>query len=170
MELFDAIYERRSVRNFVPEPVPHDDLQKIVQAGIEAPSGCNAQLRQYIIVDQPDLLEPLRPFSMALATCPAAVVLLVDPQATKFGEFWVQDASAAIQNMLLAATALGYGACWVEGALRRHEEQAREVLGVPASLRIWAMIPVGRAADKPPRPPKSDPAEVIHHNTFTSVS
>ncbi len=170
MELFDAIYERRSVRNFVPEPVPYDDLEKIVQAGIEAPSGCNMQLRQYIIIDDPAVVEQLRGFSMALATCPAVIVLVMDPQTTKFGEFWVQDASAAIENMLLAATALGYGTCWVEGALRRHEEQAREILGVPETLRVWAMVPVGRAADKPPRPPKSDPDDVVHHNAFTSTS
>jgi nitroreductase len=144
--------------------VPHDDLQKIVQAGIEAPSGCNAQLRQYVIIDDPAIVDKLRGFSKALETCPAVVAVLIDPTPTKFGEFWVQDASAAIENMLLAATALGCGACWVEGALRRHEDEARKVLNVPDNLRVWAMLPVGKPAETPHRPPKSDRAEVVHYN------
>lgn len=170
MELFEAINHRRSVRHFLSDPVPREDLDRIVRTGIEAPSGCNAQLRQYVIIDDPAIVDKLRGFSKALETCPAVIAVLMDPTPTKFGEFWVQDASAAIENMLLAATAMGYGACWVEGALRRHEDQARKVLKVPEALRIWAMLPVGKPAEQPTRPPKSDPAEVVHHNTFTSAS
>jgi nitroreductase len=166
MDLFDAIVSRRSIRRFLPEPVPRDDLERIARAGIEAPSGCNMQLRQYIIVDDDAVLDALRSCSHAMETCPAAIVLLIEPTGTKFGEFWTQDASAAVENMLLAATALGYGACWVEGALRRHEDHARRVLNVPDPLRVWAILPVGKPAESPDRPPKSDPADVIHHNTF----
>jgi nitroreductase len=166
MDLFDAISQRRSIRSFQPEPVDADDLQKIVRAGIEAPSGCNMQLRQYIIVDDPETMAKIRPLSRALAGAPACIVILIDPKETPYGSFWVQDASAAMENMLLAATALGYGSCWVEGALRRCEDQLRDILKVPEELRIWSLMPVGKAKTVPDRPEKSDYADVVHHNRF----
>ena len=145
MEFTEVMLARRSVREYLPEPVPREVLQRIVRAGVEAPSGCNEQLRQYVLVDDPVVLEKIRPLSGALKGAPAAIVLLVEPEATKFGlEFWVQDASAAMQNMLLAAVDAGYAACWVEGALRRCEGQLREILGVPEGLRVWSLLPVGK--------------------------
>jgi len=166
MECFEAIYSRRSVRKFKDDPVPRADLEKIVAAGIEAPSGCNAQLRQYVIVDCPQVMEAVRSVSAAVDSAPAAIVLLIEPKPTNFGEFWIQDASAAMENMLLAAVALGYGACWVEGALRRHEDRLRRALGVPANLRVWSLMPVGLPAEAPARPAKSQYAEVTHYNRF----
>ncbi|MFW5840519.1 MAG: nitroreductase family protein [Planctomycetota bacterium] len=166
MDTLKTIDHRRSVRQFKPDPVGREILERIVRAGIEAPSGCNMQLRQYLIVDDPGTMEQIRPVSGALAGAPAAVVLLVDPQETQFGAFWVQDASAAMENMLLAAVALGYAGCWVEGALRRSEDKLRDVLGVPDDLRVWSLTPIGRAQATPARPEKSDPAEVTHYNRF----
>ena len=166
MDCLEAIYRRRSVRQFETDPVPREVLEQIVAAGVEAPSGCNEQLRQYIIVDDPAAMEQLRGCSQAMAGAPAAIVLVVNPKETRFGAFWVQDASAAMQNMLLAATALGYGGCWVEGALRRTEEQLREILAVPANLRIWALTPIGKPAAVPVRPEKSDPNTVRFYNRY----
>ena len=166
MDFFDVIRERRSVRKYSSEPVGRDVLEKIVAAGIEAPSGCNEQLRQYVIVDDPETMETLRGVSGALAGAPAAIVLLVEPKGTPYGEFYIQDASAALENMLLAATALDHAACWVEGAVRPHEQTIRELLGVGEDLRVWSLMPVGRAAEAPARPKKSDPADVVHYNRY----
>ena len=167
MDFFDAVTARRSVRQFKADAVGRNVLEKIVAAGIEAPSGCNLQLRQYVIVEDPAVMDKLRPLSGAIDGAPAAIVLLVDPQRSKFGdEFWVQDASAAMENMLLAAVALGYAACWVEGALRRCEEQLRAILNVPANLRVWSLMPVGKPAQHPPRPVKSLFGDVVHYNGF----
>ncbi len=172
MEFFKAVESRRSVRQFLPAAVPRAALERIVMddvaAGIEAPSGCNLQLRQYVIVDDPAVMAELRPASRALATAPAAIAILLEPQGTRFGEFWIQDASAAMQNMLLAAVALGYGACWIEGAVRPHEDELRRVLGVPEGLRVWSILSVGKPAEAPERPAKSPFAEVVHHNRFGS--
>ncbi len=164
--VFWAINTRRSVRKFAPEPVPRDVLERIVAAGVEAPSGCNMQLRQYIIIDDPAVMDKIRPASSVLATAPAAIVILMEPKGTKYGEFWMQDASAAMENMLLAAVALGYAACWVEGAVRPNEDLLREALGVPEHLRVWSLLPVGKAAEDPQRPPKPDPPEITHYNAF----
>ena len=163
---FKVVNARRSVRKFTSEPVPREVLERIAAAGIEAPSGANMQLRQYVIVDDPGVMNALRGVSAALKSAPAAIVLLVDPQGTKYGEFWVQDASAAMENMLLAATALGYAACWVEGAVRRAEEDLRKTLGVPANLKVWSMLPVGRPDGVPARPEKVPFADAVHYNRF----
>jgi nitroreductase len=96
MDVYEAINQRRSVREYRPDAVDREVLERIASAGIEAPSGCNMQLRKYVIVDDPAVMERLRPVSNALASAPAAIALVIDPQGTRFGEFWVQDASAAM--------------------------------------------------------------------------
>ncbi len=164
MDFFEVVNARRSVRAYRDDPVERAVLERIVAAGVEAPTGANAQLKQYVIVDDPGVMAELRPASKALTGAPAAIVLLMKPEATPFGEFWIQDASAAMENMLLAAVALGYAACWVEGAIRRCEDRLREVLGVPEPLRVWSLMPVGRPAETPQRPPKPDLSEVVHYN------
>jgi nitroreductase len=162
MDFFSVVYHRRSIRQFGPEKVDRGSLEKIVAAGIEAPTGCNHQLKQYLILDDKAMLDPIRHVSHALGDAPAAIVLLMEPKH----EFWVQDASAAMENMLLAAVALGYGACWVEGAIRRHEEDLRKILKVPDPLRIWSLMPVGKPQSIPDRPAKPHLSEVTHYNRF----
>jgi nitroreductase len=166
MDFFSVVAARRSVRTFLSDPVPRGVLEKMVAAGIEAPSGMNVQDRHYIIVDDPAVLGELRSVSQALATAPAAVVVVVDPTPSPQGDFHVQDASAAIENMLLAAVAQGYGSCWVEGQVHAREGQLRGLLGVPEALRVWAILPVGKPAEDPPRPHKSEPAAVLRYNGF----
>ncbi|MFP4106614.1 MAG: nitroreductase family protein [Phycisphaerae bacterium] len=168
MDFFEVITERRSVRNFTGEPVPREALEELVRAGIEAPSGVNAQLRQYIIIDEPETMDELRPISAAMKNAPAAIVVVMDPTPTKFGEYWIQDASAAMQNMHLAAVAMGYGSCWIEGPRSRCEKDLRDLLGVPENLRVWAILAVGAPAVRPRRPEKSEFINVVHYNRFSS--
>jgi len=166
MDFFDVITARRSIREYRPEPVPRGVLERIVAAGIEAPTGANMQLKQYVLIDDPAVLERIRPVSRAFRGAPAAIALLIEPKQTPYGEFWIQDASAAMENMLLAAVALGYAACWVEGAIRPREDELRGLLDVPAGLRVWSLMPVGKPAVTPERPPKPHPADVTHVNRF----
>ncbi len=167
MDFFETVHARRSVRRFVGDPVGRDILERIVSAGAEAPTGCNMQAKQYLIVDDPSVMDQIRPLAGAMNAAPAAIVLLIEPKGTKFGEFWIQDASAAMENMLLAAVALGYAACWVEGGVRRCEDQLREILAVPEHLRVWSMMPVGLPAESPQRPPKPAAADITHYNRFS---
>lgn len=166
MELFDAIYSRRSVRQYLGDAVPREDLDRIVAAAIEAPTGCNMQLRHFLVVDDAEIIAQLRPFSRALDGAPAVIVILMEPKASPYGEFWTQDASAAMQNMLLGATAMGYGSCWIEGAIRAHEDKLRSLLGVPAELRVWSLMPVGKSAGRPQRPAKSEFKDVVRYNRW----
>ena len=166
MEFFEIVRSRRSIRRFLDDPVPRDVLDSIVTAGAESPSGCNLHGKQFIIVDDPAVMEQLRPMSPALGSAPAAIVLCTEAKGTAYGEFWMQDASAAMENMLLAAVALGYGACWVEGQVRGREPELRKLLAVPPELRVWSLTPVGRPAEAGKRPPKPEPADITHYNAF----
>lgn len=166
MDFMSIVHGRRSIRKFKPDVPARDVLAKIAEAGQEAPSGCNVQSKQFIIVDDPDVMEKVRSFSRALDTAPAMIVTVIEPVETKFGEFWVQDAAAAMENMLLAAVSQGLGSCWVEGAIRRCEDELREILQVPDKYRIWNLTPIGIPDESPQRPPKPTPAEVTHYNAF----
>ncbi|HNX27042.1 MAG TPA: nitroreductase family protein [Phycisphaerae bacterium] len=167
MEVKDAIYKRRSVRDYNPDvKIPRDALDRIVAAGIEAPSGCNAQLRHFIIVDNEKIMSQLRMVSSAMKNAPAAIVVVMDPTPTKYGEFWIQDSSAAMENMQLMAVDEGYSSCWIEGPMRQAEPLFRKVLGVPENLRVWAMMPVGKAQTIPGRPQKKTAEEIVSYNKF----
>ena len=166
MGFFDVLMARRSVRQFTEEPVPMEVLEAIVQAGLEAPTGCNAQLRQYLIITDAQVLAQLRPVSKPMATTPAAIVQLIEPTATRWGDFHLQDAAASVQNMLLAAVALGYASCWVEGPVRRMQDELRRILGVPAGVDVSAILPIGRPAERPGRPEKTSLAQATHYNAY----
>ena len=163
---FDVVYARRSVRQFQDAPVPVTVLERIVEAGLEAPTGCNAQLRRYIIVTDPDVMARLRQVSTAMKSAPAAIVQLIEPTPTKFGAFYLQDAAASLQNMLLATVASGYASCWVEGAVRHGEQEIRDILGVPPELNVSAILPIGKPAESPSRPAKLTLAEATHYDQF----
>ena len=125
MELFEAIIARHCFRGaFKPEPVPQDDLRKIVQAGLDAPSGRNSQTTQFVIVDDPEIVKAINGMSGANGaqkSAPAFILCITDvnPDCTSDEmTFKVEDVSAAVQNMLLALTALGYASVWIDGWLR----------------------------------------------------
>ena len=166
MDFMSIVNARRSIRKFKPDVPARDVLAKIVAAAQEAPSGCNVHSSQFIIVDDPEVMDQVRSFSKALETAPAMIVQVIEPKDTPHGEFWVQDAAAAMQNMLLAAVSVGLGGCWVEGALRRCEDRLREILQVPEGLRVWNLTPIGTPDESPTRPDKPSPDQVTHYNRY----
>jgi nitroreductase len=153
MDVFDAMARRYSYRGpFTTDPVPREDLRRIAQAGIQAPSACNEQVVSFVIVDDPQLLHRIatvvdRP---VCATARAMIACVADPRAVYKGcAFDREDVAAAAENMLLAATALGYASVWLDGVLRVNDVGARvgELLGVPAGQTVRILLPLGRAAE-----------------------
>lgn len=116
-DLIDIIYARRSIRKYKDTPVPREVLVTLLKAAMAAPSATNAQPWEFVVVTNPDTLAKLRsglPF--AKMNAPAVICVLGSErmQKSKIGSrFWVQDCSAATENILLAATALGLGSVWV---------------------------------------------------------
>ena len=159
MELFKAIEARHSYRGaYTDDPVPRDDLKRIVAAGLAAPSGCNAQTTRFVIVDDPEILAAIGNLHTipAMQQAKAFICVVLDREpAPVYQElsFQVEDCSAAVENMLLALTALGYGSVWIDGWLRAENraETIGDMLGVPSDKILRIILPVGVPAAEGPR-------------------
>ncbi len=153
MELFEAIARRYSYRGeFTDARVPRSDLERIVQAGIQAPSACNQQVVTFVIVDEPALLQAIAEIldKPACRSAKAMIVCVADPRPV-YGamSFSAEDCAAAVENMLLAITALGYASVWLDGVLRADDRAARiaRLLQVPAGRKVRILLPIGVAAE-----------------------
>jgi len=175
MELFEAIEKRHSYRGaFADGKVSVDDLRKIVAAGLAAPTGCNAQPTSFVIVDDKAILEKIRamhPKNKAMQQCRAmiACVVNVEPEAVyEDMSFEVEDCATAVENMLLATTALGYATVWIDGWLRvdKRAERIGELLSVPKGKIIRVVLPIGVAIEEYPRPKKKPFGERAWFNKF----
>lgn len=161
MDVFDAIRNRRSVRAFTGEAIPHEDLVKIVDAGRLAATGSNKQPWDFIVVTDRAMIEQLKTASQWMEKAAAIIAVVMDPES----RWWVEDGAAAVENMLLAATALGYGSCWLEGYTLRNEDAFKALLGVPAEKRLMTLVPIGVPVEWPTKEKKSL-EEVIHWERY----
>ena len=173
MNLLELINSRRSYRGkYLPQPVPREDIRAIMEAGLAAPSGCNTQTTSLIAVDDPEVLKSLHGVMTPdfAETAPAAICVLTQRKnAYRDRCFAVQDYSAAIENMLLAAEALGYRSCWYEGMLTDEDrigDKMAKVLGVPEGYELICMLPVGKAAEGAKCPKKKPFEERAWFNGF----
>jgi nitroreductase len=162
MDTLEAIRKRRSVREYTGEPIPRQDLETIVDAGRLAASGHNHQPWDFVIVTDRAMIEQLMVASEWLEQAGAIVAVVMDP----FSPWWQQDGSAAVENMLLAATALGYGSCWLQGRTMPLEDEFKELLGVPAEKRLMTLVSFGVPVDWPTKE-KRTLAEVIHWERYS---
>jgi nitroreductase len=160
MDVFEAIGKRYSHRGeFTAAPVAREDLVKIVLAGMRAPSAKNDQVTSFVIVDQPEQVQAVaqildRPVCYAAK---AIIVCVTDPRAVFQGlSFAVEDCAAAVENMLLAATALGYASVWVQGCLRLGDtaERLGRLLGVPEGHQVQIALPIGVPAQTGTQAPR----------------
>ena len=149
MDFFDAVKARYSYRGrYKAQPVPEEHLRKIVQAGLDAPSGCNLQTTEFVIVTDPEKIKQLAGIvgRQNIAGAPAVIVAVCNIEVDFEGvRFWIEDCAAATENALLAIAALGYASCWIDGALQ-YEGRAEKVaalLGVPSSRVVRIVMPVG---------------------------
>ena len=161
MNTLEAINKRYSFRgSYKNTNVPREDLKKILEAGLAAPSGCNKQTTSLIAIDQPELINSIlniiKKNGFSGGNPPAGICVLTQKTpayADKY--FYVQDYSAAIQNMLLAITALGYVSCWIEGQITESAETQSNIaklLNIPTDYIVVGFLPVGIAENEGKRP------------------
>lgn len=173
METLEAISGRFSYRGtYQAASVPREHLKKILQAGLDAPSGCNKQTTSVIAVDDPEILARLNAVidpPMA-ETAPAMICVLTRKIiAYRDRTFYIQDYGAAIENMLLAIHSLGYASCWIEGHITDTDricDKMAAILGVPEEYELVAYLPVGIPADPYQRARKKPFAERAWFNGF----
>ena len=174
MNVFEAIEKRPSYRGtFTADPVPEEDLVKIMEAGLAAPSGCNTQTTSLIAVNDPAVIENLKavmekPFGK---NAPAYICVLTQRIVSFKGKYCyaVQDYSAAIENMLLAMVELGYASCWYEGYVTDEGgvgARMAKVLGVPEGYEMVCVLPLGVPEKEPKGPAKKEFGERAWFNHF----
>ncbi len=173
MDTMKTIAQRHSYRGkYMSDPVPRADLVKILEAGLAAPSGCNKQTTSLIAVDDPQVLAQLHSVITPPIgeTAPAMICVLTERiVAYRDRCFATQDYAAAIENMLLAITALGYESVWVEGHITDQDQIGRkmaDILGVPQDMELVCFLPVGRAAEDVKAPVKKAFGERAWFNGF----
>lgn len=173
MNTIETIAKRRSYRGkYINTPVPREDLLAIMQAGLSAPSGCNKQTTSLIAVDDPAVLQKLHAVidPPAGETAPAMICVLTQRIiAYRDRCFAVQDYAAAIENMLLAAVALGYQSCWYEGHITDEDQiglQMARILGVPDGYELVCFLPIGIAENEAKEPKKKPMEERAWFNAF----
>jgi nitroreductase len=145
MDALEAIRKRRSIRRYKDDAIPKADLETIVDAGRLAATGSNRQPWDFVVVTNRAMIEQFKVAGAWIEQAGAVIVVVMDPGS----RWWIEDGAAAIENMLLASTALGYGSCWVEGDALPREALFKTLLGVPGEKRVMALIPLGVAAEFP---------------------
>jgi len=118
MNALEAIRKRRSVREYTGDEIPRKDLEQIVDAGRLAATGNNKQPWDFIVVTERDMIEKLKVAAQWMDKAGAIIAVVLDLSS----RWWLEDGSAAVENMLIASTALGYGSCWLEGYTLPREE------------------------------------------------
>lgn len=163
METIDTIMQRRSIRRYKKEAIPEDDLKKILESGRQAPSAGNRQPWQFIIVRDAELKQKVASACSGQMWMADADVILTGigiPEKSRgsTGRMWYPvDVAIAMQNMILAATDLGYGTCWI-GAF--DENKLKELLDVSEKDAVIALTPIG-VPDQKPSPRSRKLAEEI---------
>jgi nitroreductase len=176
MSVMDAIHCRHSYRGkYRDTPVPRENLIKIMEAGLAAPSGCNKQTTSLIAVDDPEVLAKLyRVINPPVGETAPAMICVLTQRINAYRDkcFSVQDYSAAIQNMLLAAVGLGYQSCWIEGHITDDDricDKMAKILNVPGDYDLVCFLPLGAAENMPAGPQKKAFGERAWFNSFKQM-
>lgn len=152
MDLFDAMHERRSIRKYTGEPVSDADVEKILRAAMIAPSAGNAQPWQFVVVRERETLgkiKDINPYAAMAGNAPLGILVCGDLSLEKYAGFWVQDCSAAVQNLLLAVHGLGLGGVWT--GIYPMEDRVtgfRALFGLPEHVVPLAFVVVGHPDQK----------------------
>jgi len=152
MDNIDIFLKRRSIRRFKKDPVPADKIQQLLMAAMAAPSAVNSQPWEFVVVDDPLILKKLKEqLPLGKYNAPLAIVVVGNPRTAVGERFWVQDCSAAMENLLLAAVSLGMGGVWIGvHPITTLVKRIRNVLGIPENATPFGVALIGFPAEKKP--------------------
>ncbi len=172
-DLDQIFHQRRSVRAFAPTPVSQENIIAMLEAARSAPSACNSQTWRFVVVSEKetirkicqDAMRPIIP-NKWLEQAPLIIVGCshLDLIANRLGsgisgiEYYQIDLGIAMEHIVLKATELGLGTCWIGWF---NEEKIREILNIPKKIKVSALLAVGYAADEPPQKRIRKPLEQI---------
>lgn len=148
------IFKRRSIRKFKPLPVSEEDIKALLEAGMSAPSARNLQPWHFIVItgrQKLNRLAEIHPYADMLRQASVCLAVCADPEISP--RYWVQDCSAATENILIAAANLGLGAVWLGCHPRKERKNPiKKILEIPEEIELLSLIAVGYPAEfKEPR-------------------
>lgn len=154
MELNDVLLKRRSVRKFTNEPVSEEMIDALLHAAMSGPSACNKKPWEFYVVTNEERLEELKKASKFTNFSAKLVIVvcgnLLRALPLQLASYWIQDCSAATENILLRVTDLGLGAVWCGiHPQKRAEERVRKMLDIPKTQVPLNVIFIGHPAEEP---------------------
>lgn len=173
--MIDMIYQnmlvRRSVRQFIKDkPISEAEIEYMLKCAMQAPSARNEQAWEFMVINDRALLDKIassHPYGRVLVTAPLAIVVVGNTQKVK-SQLFPQDLAAATQNILLAATALELGSCWM--GIHLNDDRAKsltEVLSLPEHIVPFSVIAIGHPEDPTAlKPIDRYQPEVVHYNRW----
>lgn len=173
MDFFDVIEKRYSHRGaFLDKKVPREDIEKIINAGIKAPSALNENSTSYVVVDDEELckeLGHLLPDDYKAYTAPLFIIVLSEEVVTRVGSTYeIENYLVATENLLLGMAALGYNTVLTDGMTRHPfiNNGIRKILNIPEGKNIRALLPVGIPEKLHHQPRKHSFQELVTFNKF----
>jgi nitroreductase len=172
MECLEAIEGRRSIRKFKDSSIGKEVIMELLKAAQMAPSGGNLQARDFIVVSEKRIKEQLTKAALEQSFFEQAPIVIVvvaniERSSLKYGSrgelYAIQDATASVMNLLLAAYSRGLATCWV-GAFE--ENAVCILLGLPHKIKPIAIIPIGYSDEKPNAPRRMELDRVVHWETW----
>ena len=149
MDFMDVVAVRKSVRGYADKPVEEEKLSKVLEAARLAPSWANKQCCRYMVVkDKAKIQELAGGFNGWLKQAPVIIVACADPKDSGTHDsmnYYLVDVGISMQQLILAATDVELGTCWIGGF---DEAKVKKALGVPENIKVVAMTPVGYPDDK----------------------
>lgn len=149
----DILFDRKSCRNYKPDPISQEDLDYILHAGMSAPTACNTRCWSFIVVKDKEThkkIMQIHKASQMLENAPVAVIVCADLEK-QYKNYWQQDCAASTENILLAATAKGYGSVWCGVATNtERQEGIAKLFKLPHNIIPFSLIVMGKPAEDKP--------------------
>jgi len=169
MDAIEALFSRRSIRSYTDKEIPYEHVETILRAAMSAPCAGGSNVCHYIVVKDKDLLKEVlkyHQYAHMLLQANVGIVVVADPALEKYPGRWPLNCSAAMENILIAATALGIGSCWV--GIYPVEERMnglRKIFDIPENLIPFAIASLGYPAEKK-KPHGELNTSIIHNNKW----
>jgi nitroreductase len=175
MDIFQVIKDRRSIRKYKDTPVEREKIEQVLDAARLAPSWKNLQCWRFLVLTDPekqakvlDAFPDDNPGKKAIAMAPVVIVVCADPTESDVEngiEYFVADTAIAFEHLCLAAHALGLGTCWMGWY---DEGRIKNALGIPASIRIVGITPLGYPDQEPKARPRKELTDIAYFDNWKS--
>ncbi|MDF2928832.1 nitroreductase family protein [Anaerospora sp.] len=147
MNVYEAIQNRRSIRSFEGRPVEKEKVEKLLRAGMQAPSAGNQQPWEFIVIEDKETLQKMSKahiYAGPIKNAPLGIIVLSSEKYLKYKQYFQQDLAAATENILLAAVELGLGTVWM-GVAPEEERMSfiKELFNLPQGIEAFAMLAIG---------------------------